>query len=60
MNEKWIYSQTEQNVQQWDSTMEHYYPESSVWLRDSKKYYERLCEQCNYLDAVKLINIEMS
>jgi ubiquinone/menaquinone biosynthesis C-methylase UbiE len=59
MNEKWIYSQTEQNVQQWDNTMEHYYPESSVWLRDSKKYYERLCEQCNYLDAVKLINIEM-
>jgi len=57
MDENWIQQQTEINVQQWDCAMEEHYPESRIWLRDPKKYYIRLCEECNYLDSVKQINI---
>lgn len=56
MNKMWIYEQTERNVLQWDGAMETHYPESSGWLRNPDDYFVRLCRECNYLDAVKLID----
>lgn len=56
MNETWIYKQTELNVLQWDNAMEKHYPEVSEWIHNSNKYYVKLCEECNYLDSVKLID----
>ncbi|MBK9161529.1 MAG: class I SAM-dependent methyltransferase [Nitrosomonadales bacterium] len=56
MNKTWIYEQTERNVLQWDGAMETHYPESGSWLRDPDAYFNRLCGDCNYLDAVKLID----
>lgn len=56
MNKTWIYEQTEFNVLQWDNSMETHYPESSRWLRNPDDYFVRLCQECNYLDAVKLID----
>lgn len=56
MNETWIYKQTELNVLQWDNAMEKHYPEVSEWIHDPKKYYVKLCEECNYLDSVKLVD----
>ena len=56
MNKTWIYEQTERNVLQWDDSMETHYPESSQWLRNPDEYFVKLCKECNYLDAVKLIN----
>ncbi len=56
MNKTWIYEQTEFNVLQWDKSMETHYPESAKWLRSPDDYFVRLCEECNYLNAVKLID----
>jgi len=56
MNKTWIYEQTEFNVLQWDHSMETHYPETSRWLRNPDDYYVRLCQECNYLDAVKQID----
>lgn len=56
MNKTWIYEQTEFNVLQWDNSLETHYPESGRWLRNPDDYFVRLCQECNYLDAVKLID----
>lgn len=56
MNKTWIYEQTEFNVLQWDKSMETHYPESGKWLRNPDDYFVRLCQECNYLDAVKRID----
>jgi ubiquinone/menaquinone biosynthesis C-methylase UbiE len=56
MNKTWIHEQTESNVLQWDGAMEKHYPESTKWLRNSDDYFVRLCQECNYLEAVKLID----
>jgi SAM-dependent methyltransferase len=56
MHKTWIHEQTERNISQWDNVREIYYPNSSEHLRDPRKYVTKLCQECNYLDAVKLID----
>ena len=56
MEQKWIVKQTEINVAQWDNVMETFYPESKLYLRDPNEYVKRLCIECNYLDAVKVLD----
>lgn len=56
MNKSWIHEQTEVNISQFDKAMEVSSPEAGTYIRDPKKYLSRISEQCNYLDAVKLID----
>ena len=56
MKRNWIVNQTEINVAQWDNVMETFYPESKLYLRDPNEYVKRLCVECNYLDAVKVLD----
>lgn len=56
MNKSWIHEQTEVNISQFDKAMEASSPEARTYIRDPKKYLSRISEQCNYLDAVKLID----
>ena len=56
MEQNWIVKQTEINVAQWDNVMETFYPESKLYLRDPNEYVKRLCIECNYLDAVKVLD----
>jgi len=58
MNVNWIHKQTEMNIAQFDHAMETHYPESQEYMRDAQAHISRLCEQCNYLDAVKIIDWE--
>lgn len=52
----WIVKQTEYNISQFDKNMEKYYPESTQYVSAPQKFYERIVEQTNYLEAVKLID----
>ena len=36
--------------------MEANHPDTVSFLRDPKEYYTRVCIQCNYLDAARLVN----
>jgi SAM-dependent methyltransferase len=56
MNKSWIYEQTDLNITQFDRAMEIYYPESRVYIHDPREHVARICDQCNYLDAIKLID----
>lgn len=56
MHKSWIYEQTEFNVNQWDYAMEKHYPETGKWLRNPDDYFVRVCQECNYLNAVELID----
>jgi SAM-dependent methyltransferase len=56
MNRSWIHQQADRNIAQFDEAMETHYPESGVYIRDPKEHVVRICEQCNYLDAVKRID----
>ncbi|TKB95380.1 MAG: class I SAM-dependent methyltransferase [Nitrospira sp.] len=56
MNKSWIHEQTERNISQFDKAMEVSSPESRAYIHDPKAYLSRISEQCNYLDAVKLID----
>jgi SAM-dependent methyltransferase len=56
MNRSWIHEQTEFNISQFDKAMEASCPESRTYIYDPKEYLSRISEQCNYLDAVKLID----
>jgi len=56
MNSNWIQKQTEINISQFEHSMETHYPESKIYMRDPKEHITRLCEQCNYLDAAKVLN----
>ena len=56
MNKSWIHEQTERNISQFDKAMEASCPESRTYIHDPKEYLSRISEQCNYLDAVKLID----
>lgn len=58
MNNSWITEQVKFNVSQWDSAMENTYPETKEWNEDSYKYYNQVCEKCNFLDSVKIIDWE--
>lgn len=56
MMRNWIHEQTDRNVAQFDRSMETHYPESAAYLHDPARYLERVAEECNYLDAVKVID----
>ena len=56
MSKNWIYKQTDLNVAQFDRAMETHYPESRVYIHDPQEHVARICDQCNYLDAIKLID----
>jgi SAM-dependent methyltransferase len=53
MKINWIHKQTEINISQFDKAMED---SSQMYIHDSKEYLARISEQCNYLDAVKLVD----
>jgi ubiquinone/menaquinone biosynthesis C-methylase UbiE len=52
----WIHEQTQLNISQFDTLMEENYPETRNWVKDPQASYNRICVECNYLAAVKLIN----
>lgn len=56
MNHNWIAEQINFTVAQWDTSMENAYPTVKEWNKDSKKYFNHVCEKCNFLDAVKVID----
>lgn len=56
MKNNWIYDQTLYNVSQWDKTMETRYPEVKKWNKDPKEYFKQVCENCNFLDSIKVLN----
>jgi ubiquinone/menaquinone biosynthesis C-methylase UbiE len=56
MNKSWIYEQTNLNIAQFDKAMETNYPESKIYIHDPKEHIARISDQCNYLDAIKLID----
>lgn len=56
MSKSWIHEQTQLNISQFDKAMEASCPESRTYIHDPKEYLARISEQCNYLDAVKLID----
>lgn len=56
MNKNWIHEQTEINISQFDKAMVASCSESQTYIHDPKQYLSRISEQCNYLDAVKLID----
>jgi SAM-dependent methyltransferase len=55
MNKNWIFEQAERNVSQFDKAMEENHPDTVNFLRDSGEYYARVCVECNYLDATRLV-----
>lgn len=55
MDRNWIVEQTKYNVAQWDKTMEDVDPSVQEWNKKSDKYYQRVCEECNFFDSIKSI-----
>lgn len=52
----WIVRQTEYNVSQFEKNMETNYSETAQYVSVPQKFYERIVEQTNYLEAIKLID----
>jgi SAM-dependent methyltransferase len=55
MNNDWICRQTKHNVAQWDKVMGSIYPDAKEWNLDAEKYFKRVCEECNFLNSIELI-----
>jgi ubiquinone/menaquinone biosynthesis C-methylase UbiE len=51
----WLNKQTEIAVSQFDQSMEARYPESSRYCRGPVAFLNRIIKECNYLDAVEII-----
>jgi len=58
MNQNWIHAQADYNVKQFDESMSAFNKDASSFLFDADKYFQRVCVDCNYLDATKLVNWE--
>jgi len=56
MIKNWIHEQVDRNIAQFDKAMETHYPESRSYVRDPVAHLSRLCDQCNYLEAVKVVD----
>ena len=56
MSKNWINTQTKINVKQFDEQMNLSNKNKLSFLNDHQKYYQRVCVDCNYLDAVKTLN----
>jgi SAM-dependent methyltransferase len=54
--ENWIQEQSMRNTSAFDAAMPVHYPEARSYTSDADLYFERVCEQCNYLDAVKKLD----
>lgn len=46
------------NIAQFDKAMEINFPESRAYINDAQEHVRRICEECNYLDAVRLVDWE--
>ena len=56
MNLSWIHEQAERNISQFEKAMVVSCPDTKTFLQDPKEYLSRITEQCNYLDAVTLVD----
>ena len=54
--ECWKNKQDELNIRMFDSVMKTRNPESTIYTSDPEKYFNRVCVDCNYLNAVKLLD----
>jgi SAM-dependent methyltransferase len=54
--ESWIIRQSEESRMQFDKSMEMYNPGSQRYLRDPQLYLSRIKNECNYFDAIHLVN----
>ena len=54
--ENWIEEQAARNSRGFDAAMVNEYPEARAYALDPERYFERVCLQCNYLDAAKLLD----
>ena len=59
MSQNWINAQAESNVKQFEESMDAFNTNASSFLYDSDKYFQRVCVDCNYLDAIKLVNWDL-
>lgn len=53
--ENWIQEQAARNTSAFDMAMLTQYPDAGSYLRDPERYFDRVCLDCNYLDAAKLL-----
>ena len=56
MTKTWIHEQTDVGIAQFDKAMETHYAESGGYIRDPREHVARICNECNYLEAVKQID----
>lgn len=52
----WIPEQSLKGSEAFDLAMAKYYPEATQYTSDPEKYFERVCLECNYLEAVNKID----
>jgi SAM-dependent methyltransferase len=53
--ENWIQEQAARSTSSFDAAMISANPEASRYALDPERYFERVCVECNYLDAVKML-----
>ncbi len=54
--ENWIEEQVARNSRSFDAAMLNENPDAQEYTLDPERYFERVCLQCNYLDAVKALD----
>jgi SAM-dependent methyltransferase len=54
--ESWIQEQSAKNNNNFEGAMLTKYPDAARYTVDPNKYFERVCLECNYLDAIKLFD----
>lgn len=58
MIENWLPKQVLLNAEQWDNSLTTFYPETKSWMNDPASYLTRLTVDCNYLNAVKQLDLD--
>lgn len=56
MINNWLVEQTTSMVEQWDSSLTTFYPDTQAWMIGPAPYLQRLVVDCNYLNAVKQLD----
>ena len=54
--ENWVQEQVRRNSTAFDAAMLLTNAEETAYTRDPERYFERVCVDCNYLDAVRQVN----
>lgn len=54
--DNWLAEQMVRNGHAFESAMLTEYPEARAYTADPERYFERVCEQCNYLAAAQLVD----